>query len=129
MLSIILRCVEKVWQGRDIYLEYVYIDRFIQYGNYEVYYVIWFFFQELYFYFKVLKGVRGLVGVLMFGEVIDVKVKEGDKVEKGQSVLVFSVMKMEMVVTVLVLGIVRFIAVEKKMKLEGDDLLMDIECD
>lgn len=34
-------------------------------------------------------------------------------------------MKMEMVVTVLVLGIVRFIAVEKKMKLEGDDLLMD----
>lgn len=129
MLSIILRCVEKVWQGRDIYLEYVYIDRFIQYGNYEVYYVIWGFFQELYFYFKVLKGVRGLVGVLMFGEVIDVKVKEGDKVEKGQSVLVFSVMKMEMVVTVLVLGIVRFIAVEKKMKLEGDDLLMDIECD
>lgn len=129
MLSIILRCVEKVWQGRDIYLEYVYIDRFIQYGNYEVYYVIWVFFQELYFYFKVLKGVRGLVGVLMFGEVIDVKVKEGDKVEKGQSVLVFSVMKMEMVVTVLVLGIVRFIAVEKKMKLEGDDLLMDIECD
>lgn len=129
MLSIILRCVEKVWQGKDIYLEYVYIDRFIQYGNYEVYYVIWFFFQELYFYFKVLKGVRGLVGVLMFGEVIDVKVKEGDKVEKGQSVLVFSVMKMEMVVTVLVLGIVRFIAVEKKMKLEGDDLLMDIECD
>lgn len=65
----------------------------------------------------------------MFGEVIDVKVKEGDKVEKGQLVLVFSVMKMEMVVTVLVLGIVRFIAVEKKMKLEGDDLLMDIECD
>lgn len=129
MLSIILRCVEKVWQGRDIYLEYVYIDRYIQYGNYEVYYVIWVFFQELYFYFKVLKGVRGLVGVLMFGEVIDVKVKEGDKVEKGQSVLVFSVMKMEMVVTVLVLGIVRFIAVEKKMKLEGDDLLMDIECD
>lgn len=129
MLSIILRCIEKVWQGRDIYLEYVYIDRYIQYGNYEVYYVIWFFFQELYFYFKVLKGVRGLVGVLMFGEVIDVKVKEGDKVEKGQSVLVFSVMKMEMVVTVLVLGIVRFIVVEKKMKLEGDDLLMDIECD
>lgn len=129
MLSIILRCIEKVWQGRDIYLEYVYIDRYIQYGNYEVYYVICFFFQELYFYFKVLKGVRGLVGVLMFGEVIDVKVKEGDKVEKGQSVLVFSVMKMEMVVTVLVLGIVRFIAVEKKMKLEGDDLLMDIECD
>lgn len=65
----------------------------------------------------------------MFGEVIDVKVKEGDKVEKGQSVLVFSVMKMEMVVMVLVLGIVWFIVVEKKMKLEGDDLLMDIECD
>lgn len=65
----------------------------------------------------------------MPGEVVDIKVKEGDKVEKGQPVLVLSAMKMEMVVTAPASGMVRSIAVEKKMKLEGDDLLMDIECD
>lgn len=87
------------------------------------------FFQELHFHPKALKGVRGSVGAPMPGEVIDVKVKEGDKVEKGQPVLVLSAMKMEMVVTAPASGTVRSIAVEKKMKLEGDDLLMDIECD
>jgi pyruvate carboxylase len=65
----------------------------------------------------------------MPGEVVDIKVKEGEKVEKGQPVLVLSAMKMEMVVTAPASGVVQSIAVEKKMKLEGDDLLMDIECD
>lgn len=94
-----------------------------------MHYVICFFFQELHFHPKALKGVRGSVGAPMPGEVIDVKVKEGDKVEKGQPVLVLSAMKMEMVVTAPASGTVRSIVVEKKMKLEGDDLLMDIECD
>lgn len=85
--------------------------------------------KELHFHPKALKGVRGSVGAPMPGEVVDIKVKEGDKVEKGQPVLVLSAMKMEMVVTAPASGTVRSIAVEKKMKLEGDDLLMDIECD
>lgn len=63
----------------------------------------------------------------MPGEVIDVKVKEGDAVEKGQPILVISAMKMEMVVTAPLSGRVALIAVTPKMKLEGDDLLMEIE--
>lgn len=63
----------------------------------------------------------------MPGTVIEVKVKPGDKVEKGQAVLVLSAMKMEMVVNAPVSGVVKQILVENGMKLEGDDLLMDIE--
>lgn len=63
----------------------------------------------------------------MPGEVVDIKVKEGDVVKKGQPVLVLSAMKMEMVVTAPVSGKVRLIAVNRGMKLEGDDLLMEIE--
>lgn len=76
---------------------------------------------------KALKGVRGSVGAPMPGEVVDIKVKEGDIVEKGQPILVLSAMKMEMVVTAPLSGKVRLIAVTPKMKLEGDDLLMEIE--
>ena len=63
----------------------------------------------------------------MPGSVIGIKVKEGDKVEKGQPILVLSAMKMEMVVNAPVAGTVKNIIVEEGMKLEGDDLLMDIE--
>lgn len=76
---------------------------------------------------KALKSVKGSVGAPMPGEVVDIKVKEGDKVEKGQAILVLSAMKMEMVVTAPVAGTVKLLAVTPKMKLEGDDLLMEIE--
>ncbi|XP_076442517.1 pyruvate carboxylase, mitochondrial-like isoform X2 [Babylonia areolata] len=83
--------------------------------------------QELHTHPKALKGVRGSVGAPMPGEVVDVKVKEGDTVEKGQAVLVLSAMKMEMVVNAPMSGTIRLLAVNPKMKLEGDDLLMEIE--
>ena len=83
--------------------------------------------QELHTHPKALKGVRGSVGAPMPGEVVDIKVKEGETVEKGQAVLVLSAMKMEMVVTAPMSGTVRLLAVSPKMKLEGDDLLMEIE--
>lgn len=83
--------------------------------------------KELHTHPKALKGVRGSVGAPMPGEVVDIKVKEGDTVEKGQAILVMSAMKMEMVVTAPMSGIVKLLAVKPKMKLEGDDLLMEIE--
>ncbi|KAL3872702.1 hypothetical protein ACJMK2_035909 [Sinanodonta woodiana] len=83
--------------------------------------------KEIHIHPKALKGVRGSVGAPMPGTIIDIKVKVGDKVEKGQSVLVLSAMKMEMVVNAPVSGTIKKIAVEKGMKLEGNDLLMDIE--
>ncbi|CAC5366019.1 PC [Mytilus coruscus] len=84
--------------------------------------------KELHFHPKALKGVKGSVGSPMPGTVIDIKVKDGEKVEKGAPLLVISAMKMEMVVNAPCSGIIQKICVEKGMKLEGDDLLLDIEC-
>lgn len=78
---------------------------------------------------KALKGVKGSVGSPMPGTVIEVKVKVGDKVDKGQPLIVLSAMKMEMVVQSPVGGKVKRIIAEKDMKIEGDDLIMDIEVD
>jgi len=63
----------------------------------------------------------------MRGEVLAIKVKVGDKVEKGEPLVVLSAMKMELIVQAPVTGVVKSIAAEKGMKLEGEDLLLDIE--
>lgn len=73
--------------------------------------------------------MKGSVGSPMPGSVISVKVKVGDKVAKGQPLIVLSAMKMEMVVQSPVSGTVKRILAQKDMKLEGDDLIMDIEVD
>lgn len=65
----------------------------------------------------------------MPGTVINVKVNVGDKVAKGQPLIVLSAMKMEMVVQSPVSGTVKRILAQKDMKLEGDDLIMDIDVD
>ena len=62
----------------------------------------------------------------MPGTVIEVRVKEGDKVEKGQPLIVLSAMKMEMIVQSPVAGTIKKIHALKDMKVEGDDLVMDI---
>ena len=76
---------------------------------------------------KALKGVRGSVGAPMPGVVLDIKVNVGDEVKRQQPLAVLSAMKMEMVVQSPLDGVVKNVAVERGMKLEGDDLLMDIE--
>lgn len=78
---------------------------------------------------KAVKGMKGSVGAPMPGSVIDVKVKVGDKIKKGQPLIVLSAMKMEMVVQSPVTGTVKRVLAEKDMKVEGDDLIMDIEVD
>jgi len=76
---------------------------------------------------KAVKSVKGSVGAPMPGEVLAIKVKAGDTVEKGQPLAILSAMKMEMIVQAPVGGVVKSISAEKGMKLEGDDLLLDIE--
>lgn len=63
----------------------------------------------------------------MPGTVISLKVSEGDKVGKGEPLLVLSAMKMEMVVQSPIAGKVRRILAQKDMKLEAGDLLMEID--
>lgn len=63
----------------------------------------------------------------MPGSIIDVRVKEGDFVEKGKPLVVLSAMKMEMIVQANVSGKVKKLHVKNGMKLEADDLILEIE--
>ncbi|XP_068085758.1 pyruvate carboxylase, mitochondrial [Anabrus simplex] len=83
--------------------------------------------KEIHIHPKAQKGVKGEVGAPMPGEVIDIRVAVGDKVDKGAALVVLSAMKMEMVVQAPVSGVVKSMEIAPKMKLEGDDLLMVIE--
>lgn len=76
---------------------------------------------------KASKSNKGQVGAPMPGSVMDVRVKVGDKVEKGAPLVVLSAMKMEMVVQSPIAGTVKQIDINVGMKLEGDDLLLTIE--
>jgi pyruvate carboxylase len=83
--------------------------------------------KELHFHPKALKGVKGSIGAPMPGEILSIRVKEGDTVEKGQPLVVMSAMKMEMVVQSPIAGTVKKISAQQGQKLEGDDLLLEIE--
>lgn len=56
-----------------------------------------------------------------------IKVKEGDKVDKGQAIAVLSAMKMEMIVQAPQAGTIKSVAITNGQKLEGDDLICTIE--
>lgn len=83
--------------------------------------------KEMHIHPKAAKGVKGQVGAPMPGSVMEIKVKPGDKVEKGAALVVLSAMKMEMVVQAPVAGVVKSIDINVGMRLEGDDLLLTIE--
>lgn len=63
----------------------------------------------------------------MPGTVIEVKIEEGKKVEKGDAMFILSAMKMEMVVQAPISGLVKKIFVSKDSRIEGNDLLVEID--
>uniref|UniRef100_A0A4W4E7M5 Pyruvate carboxylase n=1 Tax=Electrophorus electricus TaxID=8005 RepID=A0A4W4E7M5_ELEEL len=71
--------------------------------------------KEMHFHPKALKDVRG-----------QVKVKQGQTVEKGQPLCVLSAMKMETVVNSPLSGTVAKVYVNVDSSLEGDDLILEI---
>jgi len=67
------------------------------------------------------------VGAPMKGDVVQVKVVPGETVEAGQVVAVLSAMKMEMAVQSPISGKVRATHIEIGDKVDGDDLLIELE--
>jgi pyruvate carboxylase len=85
--------------------------------------------QDIKVHPKALKTNTGSVGAPMPGEVLDVRVKVGDKVKKGQPLIVLSAMKMEMIVQSPADGVVKEVVVTKGMKLLAEDLLVELSTD
>jgi pyruvate carboxylase len=67
------------------------------------------------------------VGSPMPGVIVALKVKEGDKINEGDPLATLSAMKMETVIPATQSGRVKHVAVNIGDKVEGDDLLVEIE--
>jgi pyruvate carboxylase len=76
---------------------------------------------------KALPGVKGSIGAPMPGDVLEIKVREGDEVQAKQTLCVLSAMKMEMAIESPINGVVKRILAEPKMKCDAGDLLFEIE--
>ncbi|VDP84869.1 unnamed protein product [Echinostoma caproni] len=76
---------------------------------------------------KAVKGVKGSIGAPMPGDLISINVREGDHVERGEKLAVLSAMKMEVAIAAPVTGKVVKVHAKSGMKVQGDDLLFDIE--
>ncbi|KAL0123604.1 hypothetical protein PUN28_005844 [Cardiocondyla obscurior] len=83
--------------------------------------------KELHVHPKAEKGNLNQLGAPMPGEVIDIRVKVGDTVEKGAALVVLSAMKMEMVVQAPKAGKIKSLDISLGMRLEGDDLVLTFE--
>uniref|UniRef100_A0A8C4PXM8 Pyruvate carboxylase b n=1 Tax=Eptatretus burgeri TaxID=7764 RepID=A0A8C4PXM8_EPTBU len=83
--------------------------------------------KEFHFHPKAQKDILGQVGAPMPGNVIELNVKEGEQVERGQPLCIISAMKMETIVNAPVSGMIRKLPISQGMHLEVDDLILEIE--
>ncbi len=77
---------------------------------------------------KAADGVgSGLIKSSMDGGIIDVLVQEGDKVEKGQTLVILEAMKMEHAMKADMDGVVKAIMVAKGDQVKGRQLLLEVQ--
>uniref|UniRef100_A0A7E4VII3 Pyruvate carboxylase n=2 Tax=Panagrellus redivivus TaxID=6233 RepID=A0A7E4VII3_PANRE len=76
---------------------------------------------------KAIPGNRGSVGAPMPGEILEIKVKEGDKVDKKTTLFVLSAMKMEMNIEAPITGTVKRIYLAAGTKVSPGDLIVEID--
>lgn len=76
---------------------------------------------------KVDKSNPQQVGAPMPGEIIEIRVKPGDRVQAGQRLVILSAMKMEMMISATATGVVKSVHVTPKQKVTADDLLITME--
>jgi len=76
---------------------------------------------------KANAGNPGHIGASMPGKVLNVKVKVGDEVKKGDPLLVSEAMKMEMVIQAPLAGTVKEVLVKAEEFIESGDLLIVLE--
>lgn len=76
---------------------------------------------------KALPGVRGSIGAPMPGDILEIKVKEGDVVQPKSTLFVLSAMKMEMNVDTPIAGTVKRIYLQAGEKVSPNDLVIEIE--
>ncbi|KAI1720788.1 carbamoyl-phosphate synthase L chain, ATP binding domain-containing protein [Ditylenchus destructor] len=76
---------------------------------------------------KAVPGNRGSIGAPMPGDILEVKVKEGDKVTPKTTLFVLSAMKMEMSIDTPIAGTVKKIHLPAGSKASAGDLVIEIE--
>jgi pyruvate carboxylase len=72
-------------------------------------------------------GAPGTIGAPMPGVIVSLKVKEGDIIKEGDAVATLSAMKMETSIPATSSGVVKRVVVNVGDKVDGDDLLMEID--
>jgi len=75
---------------------------------------------------RAMPGVKGSIGAPMPGEILEMKVKEGETVSAKQPLFVLSAMKMELTVDSPIAGTVRRIHANVKDKLTAGDLVVEV---
>nr|CAI5865068.1 unnamed protein product [Callosobruchus analis] len=83
--------------------------------------------KEMQIHPKADKANKKQVGAPMPGTVIDIRVKPGDKIEKGTPLVILSAMKMETVVQSPVAGVIKTVDATLNMKLDAEDLIVTME--
>jgi biotin carboxyl carrier protein len=73
------------------------------------------------------KRGRQSISAYMPGRVVDVRVREGERVEAGQALVVLEAMKMQNEIQADRAGIVQRVHVEPGVAVEGGDPLVDVE--